>query len=70
MKQNPFQFGGKWWWTDEVGRQHGPYDRQLLAVQGLMEYFDPTSIYERVAISAFLPWALVVVLLLKHYGVI
>ena len=38
FKENPFQFGGKWYWYDEGGENVGPYNTHRAALRDLMEH--------------------------------
>lgn len=44
---NPFQHASFWYWQDEDGLHHGPYNTQIDALHALMRHIAPPPWYVR-----------------------
>ena len=40
-RENPFRHMGKYYWTDENGQTHGPFDHQKTALFNLLKHAYP-----------------------------
>ena len=40
-KANPFRHMGQWYWTDENGQTHGPFNEQRVALLDLLKWAYP-----------------------------
>jgi hypothetical protein len=49
---NPYYSAFAWWWKDETGYEHGPYETQRAALRDLLYYMSPKKSW----LTRFIDW--------------
>ena len=49
LRENPYQMlNGSWWFYDENNQSWGPFETQLAAIRGLLNYMEPRTRWQRI----------------------